>query len=248
MLGVLLSAALCGGILYYFTQQYKEEHRSGFEGSVLTLYGDSIIWQGTVYWYPYLMQEFNFGHVWNLGVGGRRISGRDGSCMDDQIAQIDPESDIIVIGGGTNDWAQNVELGKVNSENTDEFCGALNYLCQRLTEKFPNARLVMMTPPYGKYPDWKEFDKDKYGLKNDRGLMIVDYGQAMAEVAEYYGIPVADVSANAGWNDWNIEEYVKNDGAYLHPNDEGMIRVGKILIETLKSIEPIRLTKEWEGK
>ena len=70
----------------------------------------------------------------------------------------------------------------------------------------------------------------------------------MMEIAHNYGIPVADLSGNAGWNDGNIEAYVKFDGAYLHPNEEGMIRVGKILINTLKEIEPIRLTKEWEGK
>lgn len=245
--GMILVGGIGAGLLYQRIHQQNLDNQSMFFGKKIVFYGDSIMWQGVDYWYPYLMQEFGFERVENLGSGGRPISGSAGSCQEEELAHISYEPDIIVIGGGTNDWARSVWLGDKDSTNTEEFYGALNTIFTKLTEKYPHTRLLLMLPPYSEYPDCPDFT-DKEGIYNDRGLSVADYADVMRKVAVKYGIPVIDTIAEAGWNHYNLTEYVKFDGAYLHPNEEGMIRIGKLIVNALKDVEPIRLTKAWEGK
>jgi hypothetical protein len=92
--------------------------------------------------------------------------------------------------------------------------------------------------PFGKCPNRSVFN-DTYGLINNLGLMSIDYGEIVGEVVKWYGIPFINVGKEAGWNDYNLTNYLNNDGAYLHPNDLGGRRIAEVAIGKIKNIEPI---------
>lgn len=248
LIGCIAAGGVCAGYLYQRIHQENLDRQSMYFGEKLVFYGDSIVWQGVSYWYPFLMQEFGFERVENLGVSGRCISGEEGSVQDDELSAIYQDADVIVIGGGTNDWARSVELGKPESREYEEFNGALNLLLEKVQKNYPKAQVLLMTPPYCEYPDCLDFTEYDDGIHNNCGLSVRDYAAAMKERGEAYGIPVIDVTGQAGWGHENLTEFMKFDGAYLHPNEEGQIRIGKLIVNKLKETEPIRLKEVWQEK
>lgn len=209
-------------------------------GSVWTSYGDSITAQNK--WQPYVSDQLGLVPS-NQGIGGTKVADTTGTdtqamCRDERINAINVNSNLITFMGGTNDWAQNVPLGTISDTGTDTFYGSVKKTLEKLITKFPTARVVSMSTPYGKYPNRAGWT-DTYGLKNNLNLTTGDYGKVIIEVSRLYGVPCIDVYGNAGWNDINIVTYVTNDGAFLHPNDTGGRRIAEIVLPFLKALEPI---------
>jgi lysophospholipase L1-like esterase len=183
------------------------------------------------------LQHFNFG------VGGTKIADTSGTdttamCRDERINTLNSASDLITAEGGTNDWANNVPLGTIDDIVTTTFYGAVKTMIEKLVTRFPSKRIVLITTPYGLYPNRAGWT-DTTGYKNQLGLTTGDYGKVIMEVARMYGIPCVDIYNLAGWNKINISTFITNDGAYLHPNDEGGKRIAEALTGFLKSLEPI---------
>jgi len=202
--------------------------------------GDSITQQNK--WQTYVSERTGLISK-NYGIGGTKVADVTGSdtqamCRDERINALDINSQLVSFMGGTNDWAGNVPIGTISDNGVDTFYGAVKKVTQKLVTRFPTARILFMTTPYGKYPNRSIFT-DPYGLVNALGYTTGDYGKVIMEVARLYGIPCLDVYGNAGWNDINIATYLTNDGAYLHPNTEGGKRIAEIVVGKLKSIEPI---------
>lgn len=218
---------------------------SAWKDKVAISYGDSITFQQA--WQPAIASELGLVHT-AYGVGGRQISGTAGMNVQATIDALPASLDLLMVLGGTNDWAQSRVLGAVNSTNIEEFFGGLNVMIQRLATRYPAKRIVMCATPYGEMPGrlipghanydagWTSADL------NEIGLSTRDYAEAVRIAAMRWGLPVIDFG-ECGWNSVNIATYMVDDtggiGGGLHPNAAGGARMAEIGIGKLRSIEPL---------
>lgn len=212
---------------------------SKWSGKAWATLGDSITAGGL--WQPAVVSKL--GLVWtNFGIGGTKLSGPVGDssamCQDARINAIPVAQDLVTVMGGTNDWAQNVPLGHVESTDPLTFYGALNVLISKLMLRFPTKRIAIFATPYGEFID--------FGVRgwpnaytNTQGLTTRDYAEAVRVACKYWGVPCVDVQANVGWNALNIRTYINDDGALLHPNITGAARIAEVVIGDLRSLEPL---------
>ena len=201
-------------------------------------YGDSITAQA--YWITPVVSNLGLS-LTNLGVGGSQAGGSATKAMwkDANIATISATSDLITVMAGTNDWANNRPLGGITSVDTEDYCGGLNVIITKLHTQNSTGRVVFFTPPYGEYIDYaSRAGSWANGYENDLGLSTFDYGEAMINVCRSRGIPCVDMG-NAGINGMNKAIYIKNDGAYLHPNSAGGDRLAEVVNGFLLSISPL---------
>lgn len=216
-------------------EQYKnssDEKTSWYEGKKYCAYGDSITQQN---YYPYVLKKKLGMSGYNNGVGGRAIYQM---ARDENINTIQEDSDVIIVMGGTNDWAQNIRLGEIDDATEETFYGALNLIAEKLSKKFPTKIIVFATTPYGLLPKQTGWT-DQNGYRNNLGLTTGDYGKCIMNVARKYGFPCADVYGKCGWNKYNITEWINYDGGYLHTKQNGGYRIGEVICGTLIEIEPI---------
>lgn len=218
------------------TKVIDDSFALNWSGLKAATYGDSITAQE--YWQPHFTARAGLDHT-AFGVGGRTISD-DTDCMavQTQINTINNNPDVIFVMGGVNDWAQNTALGSVDSTDITEFCGGLNLMYERLLTTFPNARIIAMTPSYGEFLNDGADRGWTSGITNPLGYSTREYAQSVRDVAARWSLPVIDVAANEGVNTVNIATYRKNDGALLHPNDDGGKRIAEVVLSFLRSFQP----------
>ena len=197
-------------------------------GLKINFLGDSITQGvGTTKTYHQFLQE-KFGvESRNYGISGSTISNLS-TPMFSRALTMNADADYVFVFGGTNDFNGGVPLGhlytlsgstKIATNDTSTFYGALHTLCVNLINRFPDKKIVLMTPlhreHFGGQPT--EFQT------NAKGLYLTDYVNAIKEVGEWYSIPVLDLYATSGMNP-NIpihkeKFFSPTDG--LHPKAEG---------------------------
>lgn len=170
----------------------------------------------------------NYGAVCrNYGISATRIARQqtvvsdvDRSDMDfcGRVASMDPDADILVIFGGTNDYGHgDAPIGTMSDRTVNTFYGALHVLYSSLIEKYPHALIVVLTPLH-------RCDEDNPSGENRKAAdvgALSDYVHIIRQVAEYYALPVLDLFAASGLQPRvpTIKELYVPDG--LHPNDNG---------------------------
>jgi lysophospholipase L1-like esterase len=153
----------------------------------------------------------------NYGISGTRIAKRRvpyeipefDRYYASRVPEMDPDADVVVVFGGTNDYGHgDAPLGEMSDRTVWTYYGALHVLFTALIEKYPTAQIVVLTPLHRE-------DEEK------RTPILKPFVDATRQVAEYYSLPVLDLWANYG-----IQPRIpvmKNmyvpDG--LHPNDAG---------------------------
>ena len=153
----------------------------------------------------------------NYGISGTRIAKRRvpyeipefDRYYASRVPEMDPDADVVVVFGGTNDYGHgDAPLGEMSDRTVWTYYGALHVLLTALIEKYPTAQIVVLTPLHRE-------DEEK------RTPILKPFVDATRQVAEYYSLPVLDLWANYG-----IQPRIpvmKNmyvpDG--LHPNDAG---------------------------
>ena len=134
-----------------------------------------------------------------------------------RVAEMEPDADVVVVFGGTNDFGHgDAPLGEMSDRTADTFYGALHVLYSSLLEKYPAAEIVVLTPLHRS----NESDPAK-NPRRTPPLLLRPFVDAIREVAEYYALPVLDLYAMSGLQPCVptiMERYVP-DG--LHPNDAG---------------------------
>ena len=105
---------------------------------------------------------------------------------------------------------------------------------QGLIEKYPEARIVFMTPLHRCEEDSTCGSGLQY--KPMGSLPLVDYVNAIKEVAAYYSLPVLDLWSVSGIQPRVpvIKEKYCPDG--LHPNDAGHEKMAEVIGNFLLSI------------
>ncbi len=152
-----------------------------------------------------------------------------------RVDSLDGDADVVVVFGGSNDFGFGDALfGTMTDRTEDTFYGALHQLYSSLIERYPQGRIIVMTPLHfieeNSFTRSIQFD----GVKREH--LLIDYVQAIRQVAEYYALPVLDLYAVSGLQPsvQAIRERYMPDG--LHPNDAGQKRIAECLENFLRAL------------
>ena len=178
-----------------------------------------------------LMEEFGFKEVRNYGIGGSKITIHDGNRngMISRYTDMNNDSDLNIVSGGTNDFGNNVQLGDLSdlSDNT-KFKPALYNLLTGMQNKYPGKELYFIVPAHRN-------DSKPDNVANGVGLTLKDYVEACYEVCELLSVPVIDMWKELGFSPFNntMKNTYMKDG--LHPTIEGMRKYyGKKICKAIK--------------
>lgn len=220
-----------------------------YQGMKVTWYGDSLT---QMYFYCGEVDRYFGFDGQNSGVNGSLITMINGSslcaptrmnCGDEE--DIAPDSAIIFIMAGVNDWIYSMPMGDVEKTfndtqkgilTNDTFAGACNQMFYYLKEHYPNAQIIVLgTPPAdGTYA--KLFD-GAGSMYNKLGLTSVEYGDTLCEVAQMWGIDNINIGRKLDWNSDNIMEYCV-DGIHFN-QDKGSVEVAKEIIKFMKKMNGV---------
>jgi len=176
----------------------------------------------------------------NYGIGGTRIARKKLASAEpiwdqDYISRVDemnPDADVIVVFGGTNDFGHgDAKIGAMSDRTPYTFYGALHTLIIDLYAKYPSAALVFITPLHRLSED---VTVNEIGLPLETNLE--GFRNVILEVCRYYSIPVLDLWANSGMQPKipQIQKQFMPDG--LHPNDAGHAILAEKIVNFLKTI------------
>lgn len=182
-----------------------------------------------------LKQSVGLAEARNYGIGGTRIARKKTPSAQpiwdrdflSRVNEMDPDADVVVIFGGTNDFGHgDAPLGTFEDRTPDTFYGACHLLATSLIERYPDARIVFMTPLHRCMEDRVADDGTPAADPRDH---LVSFVNVIQEVAAYYALPVLDLFRCSGIqpNVPIIRERYCPDG--LHPNDAGHARMASLL-------------------
>lgn len=143
--------------------------------------GDSRYWQ-------LLQKDLSLGEVTGMGVNGSCYStlsefGLEHEPLVTRYQNI-PDTDLIFIFMGTNDFGRGTPLGSVEDREDVSFQGAMNKVLDEVKKAHPDSQIILLTPII-------RYDKAVNGL----GYKLDDYVVAIKEVAAAQALPVIDTNA-----------------------------------------------------
>jgi lysophospholipase L1-like esterase len=170
----------------------------------------------------------------NYGISGTTISyggaetGKPDTSFCARVPEMDPDADIVVVFGGTNDFghSETVPLGTPQDRTRATFRGACHELMRSLIERYPRAAIVILTPMHRKHER----------TPNTRGAILEEYVDILRETARYYALPVLDLYAAGGIQpavEKSRETYMPDR---LHPNDAGNRLIADRLTAFLRAL------------
>lgn len=175
-----------------------------------------------------LKNKYQLAAARNYGIGGTRYA-RQIVCADERVdtgdfcaraLTMDPDADVVVVFGGTNDYGHgDAPFGKPEDRTEMTFCGACHVLFARLKARFPEAVILIVTPIHRTNDESPAGD----GRKQVPRPALKEYVRAIRETAPLYGLPVLELfdTGVLDPNDPTILEGFVPDG--LHPNDAGHV-------------------------
>ncbi len=175
-------------------------------GKVLACLGDSTTWGDNgeggggpeISWTARMAELAHVKEARNFGVKGSRIAvkaDRSDSFVE-RFGTLDLSADAIVLFGGVNDFCRAVPLGAMGERDVHTFYGALGYLARGLVSRYPEAKVVFMTP--AKTAGVPAKGLPAFDVRNGVGAVEEEYADAMCEVAGTYSIPVIDLFRESG--------------------------------------------------
>ena len=214
------------------------------QGAKINFLGDSITegvgTSGDGYRFVDLIAQQTGALCRNYGISGTRIARQTMPSEDpsfdldfpSRVAGMDADADAVVVFGGTNDFGHgDAPFGAFSDRTADTFCGGLHVLYSRLTERFPTAQLVVITPLH------RQNEENPCGDNKPRPVApLHQYVEMIRRTAEFYSIPVLDLYAGGGLQPQLAcvrERYVP-DG--LHPNDAGHRILAQKIIRFLENM------------
>ena len=216
---------------YEQAKKIIEENDIDFSDIKITVLGDSLTdgmgledhEKAEYNWPTQLQKILNCRDVVNMGIIGSTVENlKDRDPMYLRWRDIDKDSDIIIVMGGTND-ALNQEYYDIGSpeeraENT--FCGDLSEMLKGIKATYQTkdhyCKLIYINPPYS------GISAAYQAMRPDEFLDQKEYAQAINEIAVSEGFEVIDLFNNNILNSCDSETYEKLyniDG--LHFNKEG---------------------------
>lgn len=171
----------------------------------------------------------------NYGIGGTRLARQTAPSewprhdldFPSRVEEMDPDADLIVVFGGTNDFGHgDAAFGEFSDRTVWSFCGALHVLYTSLLEKYPQATIAVITPLH----------RETECIPNMHGKVLQDYVDMIRKAAEYYSLPVLDLWATYGVQPAVpvMKEAYMPDG--LHPNDAGHVILTNKIVKFIESL------------
>jgi len=168
----------------------------------------------------------------NYGISGTRIarkkvpSAKPRYDLDfpSRVSEMDADADIVVVFGGTNDYGHgDAPLGDPADRTVWSFYGALHVLYDALLERFPGAKIVILTPMVR--------GDEENGL-----LRFSDFVGAVRQVAGEYKFPILDLYFDypVDLHDKDMQMRYIPDG--LHPSDLGHALLANTLHSFLEAL------------
>ena len=135
---------------------------------------------------------------------------------------------------------QDVRLHRSLSMDQSTVRGRINVAMKHLKELYPAKQLILLTPLHRGYAFFGNGNRQpSEDYRNEQGLYIDHYVDAIAEAAHVWAVPVIDIYSLSGLlptmpsqRQYFCDE--KND--QLHPNTQGHQRLAKTLLTQLSSL------------
>ena len=208
------------------------------QGKIITVLGDSITQGAGVScvensYQNVLGRMVGAKEVRSFGISGTRLARQYGADnypwpFTERFKTMPDDTDLVLVFGGTNDYGHgDAPFGSWGDRTNDTFIGACHYLFSELIKKYPNARIVIMTPLQTSY--------DQTPSANT-GKPLIDYVDAIIEVAAHYSLPVLDLYRTSGICPRIPEHLTRFMPDGLHPNDEGAARIAERLAAFLAAL------------
>lgn len=179
-----------------------------------------------------IAKKYGMAVARNYGIAGTRFAKQTKPSANPRFdldfcarfSEMDDDASLIVVFGGTNDFGHgDAPIGEKSDRTSDTFYGACHCLMSGLIAKYPDARIVFMTPLH-------RISEENVVKENGLdGAKLEVYVDIIKEVAAYYSLPVIDLWSISGLQprvDVIKEKYVP-DG--LHPNDLGHERMAEVI-------------------
>lgn len=235
-----------GTVLQIITQKGAEEREYNYwYDKSFTCIGDSITaGSGTTKTYWEFLNEFlNPLSIKAMGVSGSCVSatsdyGTSNSPLINRYTSI-PDSDVITIYMGTNDYGHETPLGTIEDKGDISFYGALNTIIPGILSAHPNSRLIWITPThrYGRGTSGILGTAFTYDyIPNGRGHNLKDYVDAIKAVCERHSVPVIDLFNISGIDPSVSEMRSKYMPDGLHPNEAGHEKIASIIAAALENL------------
>lgn len=136
----------------------------------------------------------------------------------------------LTIAYGTNDWNASVPIDNENDPmDTDTFKGALRYSISKIQGKYPKLLIILVAPLFRTFSSEQ---KDSNTKTNSNGKTLVDFVEAIKEVADEYELPFIDMYHMSGINTFNSTTFLRDETHLTF--EDGVKRVGKITGEKVK--------------
>lgn len=174
-----------------------------------------------------IAKRFGMKVARNYGISGTRIARQSKKSAEpkwdmdfcSRYSEMDDDAQLIVVFGGTNDFGHgDAPIGGFDDRTPDTFYGACHYLMSGLLNKYPDSKIVIMTPLH----------RREERVSNGR-LTLEGYVNIIKEVAAYYSLPLIDLWSCSGIQpaiDVIMEKYCP-DG--LHPSDAGHEKLAELI-------------------
>ena len=170
-------------------------------------------------------RKLGFSKTINCGKSGTRIARQwepsENPSFDMDFNQradaLDPEADLVVVFGGTNDFGHgDAPLGAFGDDTVYTFYGACRCLFEKLAKKYGREKILAIMP-LQRVDEENPFGD---GSKKRAGAILKDYVAALSETAQSMGIRILDLWSDEKLNP-NIDADKKYFGDGLHHNDAG---------------------------
>ena len=179
-----------------------------------------------------LKNKYQLAAARNYGIGGTRYA-RQIVCADERVdtgdfcaraLTMDPDADVVVVFGGTNDYGHgDAPFGKPEDRTEMTFCGACHVLFSGLITKYPDKTIVILTPMHRM-------------TEQNKAPGLRAFVQAEREVAEYYSLPVLDLWARLGIQPLVPAQKALYLADMVHPNDAGHEKIACTLKRFLENL------------
>lgn len=207
--------------------EIQNEIVSPLKGKTWVFLGDSITFGTGVskgHDYPTLIKNKYGVNAINGAIAGGRYAKVSGSEANDRViaqqiinqAAYIKKADIVSIKCGTNDFANVVSFGEVNSTSEFTFNGGINNAISAIYSLNPKIRIVLFTPIYRatqSYTDDKNSDDFPLG-----GKYLHEYCTEIEKAGKRHHVPVFNLNDISGINRHNANIMLSDK---LHLSDAG---------------------------
>lgn len=172
----------------------------------------------------------------NYGIGGTRIARQKTPSENPEydrdfpgrVEQMDPEADLVIVFGGTNDHGHgDAPLGTDGDRTPDTFCGACHELYRKLLSRFPRAGILVLTPLHRAGDSLP---------KDSSGTRLADYVEIICRTAARYDLPVLNLFETSVLRADIPEIAARYTTDGLHPNDLGHAVLAREIEEYLSAL------------